>query len=95
MPPTQWQKKTEPLNSLDASHFDVLLVDRTEHASPLQPGLAERLANWDGAVLYNDAVATEISLKQGNPDFGQSLAARIHSLAGTSMDADSIKRKVH
>jgi hypothetical protein len=95
MPPTQWHKKTEPLNSLDASHSEVLLVDSTEYASPLQSGLAERLANWDEAVLYNDAVATETSLKQGNPDFGQSLVARIHSLAGTSMGADSIKRKVH
>jgi type II secretory pathway predicted ATPase ExeA len=86
---------SDSLNSLDASQFDVLLVDRSEQGSPLQREAAARLANWDGAVLYNDAVATGISLQQGNPDFGQSLAERIHSLAGASLDADSAKRKAH
>jgi len=86
---------SESLNSLDPSQFDVLLVDRMEQGSPLQSEAAALLANWDGAVLYNDAIATGISLQQGNPDFGKSLAQRIHSLAGASLDAGSVKRKVH
>ena len=85
----------ESLDSLDRSQFDVLLVDREEQDRSLQSAAAARLANWDGPVLYNDAVATEISLQQGNPDFGQSLAQRIHSLAGAALDTDSVKRKVH
>jgi len=74
----------ESLHSLDAAQFDVLLVDRAEQDSPLRPEAAALLANWEGPVLYNDALATEISLQQGNPDFGQSLADRVHSLAEAS-----------
>jgi len=42
------------------------------------------LASWNGPVLYNDTTATAISLKQEDPNFGQSLANRIHSLAKAS-----------
>jgi len=75
---------TDSLRSLDASQFDVLLVSRTEQGSPLKSELSRLLANWDGPVLYNDAIATETSLQQGDPEFGQSLAARVHSLAEAS-----------
>ena len=81
---------TESLNSLDASRFDVLLIDRAEQGSPRQSGAAALLARWDGPVLYNDAVATEISLQQGNPDFGQSLADRVHSLAKASGEIEPV-----
>ena len=74
----------ESLHSLEAEQFDVLLVDRAEQDGPLQPEAAALLTNWEGPVLYNDALATEISLQQGNPDFGQSLADRVHSLAEAS-----------
>jgi type II secretory pathway predicted ATPase ExeA len=76
----------ESLKSLDVSDFDVLLIDRAEDGTPQQPELASLLANWHGPLLYNDAITTEISLQQGNPDFGQSLADRIYSLADTLQD---------
>ena len=78
----------ESLKSLDASDFDVLLIDRAEDGTPQQPELASLLANWDGPLLYNDAIATEVSLQQGNPDFGQSLADRIYSLADSLQDTE-------
>jgi hypothetical protein len=76
----------ESLKSLDASDLDILLIDRAEDGTPQHPELAALLANWHGPVLYNDAIATGISLQQGNPDFGQSLADRIHSLADATQD---------
>jgi hypothetical protein len=85
----------DSLHSLDATQIDVLLVDRADQDSPLQTEIAALLANWDGPVLYNDALATESSLQRDNPDFGQSLADRIHSLAGAVMDTNSVKRKAH
>ena len=72
---------SESLKSLDVADFDVLLVDREEEGTSQRPELAALLATWDGPVLYNDAIATGISLQQGNPDFGQTLADRINSLA--------------
>jgi hypothetical protein len=80
----------ESLKSLDASDFDVLLIDRAEDGTPQSPELASLLANWDGPVLYNDAIATEISLQQGNPDFGMVLANKINSLAGSSRPTDKV-----
>ena len=71
----------ESLESLDAADFDILLIDRVEDGTPQRPELTALLANWDGPVLYNDAIATGISLHKSNPDFGQSLAERINSLA--------------
>jgi hypothetical protein len=85
----------EALKSLDATDFDVLLVDRTEDGTPQHPGLASLLANWDGPILYNDAIATGISLQQSNPDFGQSLADRIYSLAAASQHTEQARREIH
>jgi hypothetical protein len=80
----------ESLRSLDASDFDVLLIDQWEDGTPQQPELAALLANWDGPVLYNDAIATGISLQQSNPDFGMVLAEKINSLANASHTADIV-----
>ena len=80
----------ESLGSLDASDFDVLLIDRWDDGTPQQPELASLLANWDGPVLYNDAIATGISLQQGNPDFGMVLADKINSLANVSHTTDIV-----
>ena len=83
------QSYDDPRAGLQAAlggDFDVLLVDRADDGTPPHPELALLLANWDGPVLYNDAIATGVSLQQGNPDFGQALADRIHSLAETLQD---------
>jgi type II secretory pathway predicted ATPase ExeA len=80
----------ESLQALDASDFDVLLIDRVEDGTPQPPELAALLANWHGPLLYNDAIATEISLQQGNPDFGIVLAEKINSLANVSHTADIV-----
>jgi type II secretory pathway predicted ATPase ExeA len=80
----------ESLRSIDASDFDVLLIDQWEDGTPPQPELAALLANWDGPVLYNDAIATGISLQQSNPDFGMVLAEKINSLANASHTADIV-----
>jgi hypothetical protein len=78
------------LKSLDASDFDILLIDRAEDGTPQPPELASLLANWNGPLLYNDAIATEISLQQGNPDFGMVLAEQINSLANASHTTDIV-----
>jgi hypothetical protein len=67
--------------ALDAARFDVLLVDRPETGTPLTAPLAEVFARWRGPLLYNDSRATETSLHQANPDFGDALTRRIMSLA--------------
>jgi len=72
------------LAALEPEQFDVLLVDRSEGALTQPPELTEILANWDGPVLYNDSNATEISLHQGDPDFGKMLASHISSLVAAS-----------
>ena len=72
------------LAALEPEQFDVLLVDRSEGALAQPPELTEILANWGGPVLYNDSSATEISLHQGDPDFGKVLAGHISSLVAAS-----------
>ena len=72
------------LAALEPERFDVLLVDRSEDSLTQPPELTEILANWQGPVLYNDSSATEISLQQGNPDFGKVLASHISSLVAAS-----------
>jgi type II secretory pathway predicted ATPase ExeA len=70
--------------ALDATRFDVLLVDRPETGTPLTAQLAEIFARWSGPLLYNDSRATETSLQQANPDFGDLLTRRITSLADSA-----------
>jgi type II secretory pathway predicted ATPase ExeA len=72
------------LASLDPEQFDVLLVDREEDDRGQAAGLSDAISSWSGTVLYNDSVATEISLQKADPGFGAMLAQRIKSLAGTS-----------
>jgi len=67
--------------ALDASRFDVMLVDRPETGTPLAPHLAGILAKWQGPLLYNDSTATESSLHRANPDFGRVLSRQLTSLA--------------
>ena len=71
----------EHLATLDPERFDVLLVDRPENTAFQSEGLSGALAQWRGPILYNDSMATEISLQKGNPDFGKVLAQQIKSLA--------------
>jgi len=66
---------------LDATRFDVMLVDRPETGSPLSAQLAEIFARWNGPLLYNDSQETETSLRQANPAFGLALTRQITSLA--------------
>ncbi len=76
--------------ALDASRFDVLLVDRPETGSPLSAQLAEVFARWNGPLLYNDSLATETSLRQANPDFGMALTRQITSLADSARTGSTV-----
>jgi len=66
--------------ALDASRVDVMLVDRPETGTPLAARLAEVLAGWKGPLLFNDSLATEISLRKANPDFGKMLSRQLAAL---------------
>ena len=79
----------EYLAELDPEQFDVLLVDRPENTSFQSKELSEALAQWRGPVLYNDSMATEISLQMANPDFGKVLAHQIKSLAISTRTASA------
>ncbi len=77
------------LAKLRPEQFDVLLVDREEDSRKLPAGLSDALSNWPGAVLYNDSVATEVSLQKADPGFGMTLVQRIRSLTGGTHPTDS------
>jgi len=68
------------LGSLELTPHDVLLVDRLEDEDSMTTRLTEMLNHWDEPVLFNDSTATRLSLQQGNPEFGQSLANQIASI---------------
>jgi len=70
--------------ALDATHIDVLLVDRPETGTPLTAQLAGIFTRWSGPLIYNDSRETESSLQLANPDFGASLTRRITSLADSA-----------
>ena len=74
----------EEIKALNPVDLNILLIDRAEDGTPLPAEVSNVLANWNGPVLYNDTTATAISLKQEDPNFGRSLADRIHSLAEAS-----------
>jgi len=67
--------------ALSPASIDVLLIDREESGTTLQAELEALLWSWEGPVLYNSALTTEISLRQGNPEFGRLLANQIDALA--------------
>ena len=68
------------LGELDSNEYDVLLIDRDEDISPLTPNAAERLSRWPRPVLFNDSMATRLSLRQGSPEFGRLLVEQISAL---------------
>ncbi len=79
----------EHLAGLYPEQFDALLVDHTENTEFQSKELSEALAQWHGPILYNDSMATEISLQEANPDFGKVLAHQIKSLAISSKTASA------
>ena len=68
------------LGSLELTEHDLLLVDRCEDAAPLPSTVSTLLDHWHQPVLFNDSMATRISLRQGNPEFGRLLVERISEL---------------
>jgi len=70
----------EFLGSLELNPHDMLLVDCNEDTEFPSQQLESMLVNWREPVLTNDSMATEISLQQGDPEFGNQLAERIHRL---------------
>ena len=62
------------------TEHDVLLVDRCEDAAPLNAALEHLLDHWHRPVLFNDSMATRLSLRQGNPEFGRLLVEQIYAL---------------
>jgi hypothetical protein len=71
------------LADLDAREHDVLLIDQDEDAPALSPQTTERLTHWPKPVLYNDSMATRVSLRRGNPEFGHRLVEQISALAAS------------
>ena len=47
------------------------------------------LEGWERPVLFNDTTATELSLRQGNPQFGRALAGQLLDLVNTAGFPDS------
>jgi hypothetical protein len=68
------------LGGLELTEHDVLLIDQDEDLPTVSPGPAERLRHWPRPVLFNDSMATRLSLQQGNPEFGRLLVEQISAL---------------
>ena len=68
------------LGGLELTEHDVLLIDQDEDSPTLSPKAAERLRRWPRPVLFNDAMATRLSLRQANPEFGRLLMEQIGAL---------------
>jgi hypothetical protein len=68
------------LGGLELIEHDVLLIDRCEDAAPLLATLGNLLDHWHKPVLFNDSMATQISLRQSNPEFGRLLMEQISAL---------------
>jgi len=68
------------LGDLDSNEHDVLLIDQDEDIHALTPDAAELLSHWPRPVLFNDSMATRVSLQQGNPEFGRLLVEQISAL---------------
>jgi general secretion pathway protein A len=71
------------LAETDTSRLDLLLIDREAGNHLLPTRLIDALPHWHGPVLYSNSAATEASLQQGDPDYGQQLARLIHAMAGS------------
>ena len=77
--------RTGPLNEqfldgLELIEHEVLLIDEDEDLPVLPPNAVERLRHWHRPVLFNDSMATRVSLQQGNPEFGRLLVEQICAL---------------
>ena len=68
------------LDELESNGHDVLLIDRDEDIPAFSWNTADRLRHWPRPVLFNDSMATRVSLHQGNPEFGRLLVERISAL---------------
>ena len=68
------------LDGLEVTEHEVLLIDQDEDIPALPPNAAERLRHWHRPVLFNDSMATRVSLQQGNPEFGRLLVEQICAL---------------
>jgi hypothetical protein len=65
------------LGGLELTEHDVLLIDQDVDIPTPSPNPAERLRHWPRPVLFNDSMATRLSLRQGNPEFGRLLMEQI------------------
>ena len=68
------------LGSIELTDHDVLLIDQDEDLPAPPPYAAERFGHWPRPVLFNDSMATRLSLRQGNPEFGRALVEQIYAL---------------
>ena len=68
------------LDQLDPDEIDILLVDLDEDAELRVDDLYEWLNEWDMPVLFNESVATQRSLEEGDGEFGRKLALKLLSL---------------
>jgi hypothetical protein len=68
------------LGGLELIEHEVLLIDEDEDRPILPPNAVERLRHWHRPVLFNDSMATRVSLQQGDPEFGRLLVAQICAL---------------
>ncbi len=68
------------LDQLDPGEIDILLVDLDEDAELRVDDLYEWLNEWDLPVLFNESIATERSLQEGDKEFGRKLTLKLLSL---------------
>lgn len=76
------------IGSLELTAHDILVIDWHEDNHNVPENLLDALRHWDRPVLFNDTTVTEISLRQGNPDFGRVLADQINALLAAGQDDD-------
>jgi hypothetical protein len=72
--------RKEYLHQLDQKEFDILLVDLDEDAELRVDDLYEWLNEWELPVLFNESIATERSLEEGDQEFGRKLTLKLLSL---------------
>ena len=70
----------EYLHQLDQGEIDILLVDLDEDAEQRVDDLYEWLNEWQVPVLFNESIATERSLEEGDQEFGRKLTLKLLSL---------------
>lgn len=79
--------RKEYLHQLDQKEFDILLVDLDEDAELRVDDLYEWLNEWELPVLFNESIATERSLEEGDQEFGRKLTLKLLSLLPESAPA--------